>query len=393
MAFYICDEIVTSPTGLTLGIMQTQINSHDRFALSFELTPMCTLDKLGLVATQHYNLGNRGNWFYYFRRGAQGVDSRVYGVELHYYQLHAWLPKRRHRTETEYHLASLFFNMDSVLECFVYMMNALGYAADPDSFKDITDEKALKAIAPRNVIGDATRFPLGGYPKFFPNVQKLWIDNRTLIDLIVEQHDVSKHRFACSLNGKHRNDPPTGFFESLNIDPQFKYEFSPMEEILLEDEPKKHFDQRAGSRTYEDAKKLEPVVHEFAAFISASCKLVLEDATNHIDLPYYQFLDRAQVVCEADIDLYLDEGCTIKRTDVKGLMVGTEYIGHSVMRGGIMPITRFGYYRKGARIKEQSNQHNMRSIWHQSWYIDPIDRQKKSAWQSAAEFIGEQELS
>jgi hypothetical protein len=371
--------------------METQINSYDRFALSFDLSPLCPLDKFGLLATQVYNLGSRDNWFYYFRASAQGVDSRVYGIELHYHALHAWLPKRRHRTETEYHLASLFFNMDSVVECFVYMMNALGYAADAPSFKDITDEKTMRAVAPRNMIGDGKQSPLVGYEKFFPNVQKLWLDNRPLIELIMEHHDVSKHRFAYGLNGRHRNDPPPCFFESLNIDPRFKYEFSPMEEILLDTEPKKHFDRRTASRAYEDAKKLEPVVEEFVRFINASCKLVLEDATNHIDLPYYYFLDRAAVVCESDIELYLDEECTIKRTDIKGLMVGTEYIGHSVIRGGIMPITRFGYYQKGARIKEQSNQHNMKSVWNESWYVDPIDGQKRRAWQSAAEFVGEQE--
>lgn len=56
-----------------------------------------------------------------------------------------------------------------------------------------------------------------------------------------------------------------------------------------------------------------------------------------------------------------------------------------------MPITRFGHYQKGARIKEQSNQHNMKSVWNESWYVDPIDGQKRRAWQSAAEFVGEQE--
>jgi hypothetical protein len=373
--------------------MQNLNQFDNRFSLTFDLHPLAHLDQFGLLATQIYNLGNRRNWFYYFRAGAQAVDSRVYGIELHYHELHAWLPKRRNRAETEYHLASLLFNMDSVVECFVYMMNALGYAADPPSFKDITDEKALRAIAPRNVIGDATHPPIVGYARFFPNVQTLWNDNRALIELIMEQHDVSKHRFALSLSGKHRNDPPPRFFEVLNIDPRFKYEFSPMEEILLETEPKKHFDQRTGSRAYEDAKKLEPVAEEFAAFINASCGLVLEDATNHIELPYYHFLDRVAVVCESDIDLYIDEECTIKRTDIKGLMIGTEYIGHSVIKGGVVPITRFGYYQKGARINQQSTQHNMNNVWNESWYVDPIDGQKKRAWQSAAEFVGEQHPS
>lgn len=371
--------------------MQMQNNPHDRFLLLFDLSPLRTLDKFGLLATQFYNLGDRGNWFYYFRASSQGIDSRVYGIKLHYYDLHAWLPKRRHRTETEYHLASLFFNMDSVVECFVYMMNALGFAADPPSFKDITDQKAMRAIAPRNVIGDTKQSPLAGYSKFFPNVQQLWVDNRELMELIMEQHDVSKHRFAYGLNGRYRNDSPPGFFESLSINPKFKYEFSPMEEILLDTEPKVHFDQRTKSRAYEDAKKLEPVAEEFAAFINASCKIVVRDATQYIDLPYYHFLDTVGVVCESDMDLYHDDECTIKRSDIKGLMIGTEYIGHSVRRGNVVPITRFGYYQKGARLKRDPGQRDTKKVWDKSWYIDPIDGQKKSAWSSSSEFVGDQE--
>jgi hypothetical protein len=84
-----------------------------------------------------------------------------------------------------------------------------------------------------------------------------------------------------------------------------------MEEILLDTEPKVHFDQRTKSRAYEDAKKLEPVAEEFAAFINTSCKLVVRDACQFIALPYYHFLDTAAVVYESDIDLYLDEQCTV----------------------------------------------------------------------------------
>ena len=373
--------------------MQMQNDPHDRFPLLFDLSPLDTLDKFGLLATQFYNLGDRGNWFYYFRASSQGVDSRVYGIRRHYYDLHAWLPKHRHRTDTEYHLASLFFNMDSVMECFVYMMNALGFAADPPSFKAITDQKATREIAPWNVLGAGKRSALAGYAKFFPSVQKLWVQNRGLMELIIEQHDVSKHRFAYGLNGRHRTDPPPGFFESLNINPEFKFQFSPMEEILLDTEAKLHFDERTKSRAYEDATKLEPVAEEFAAFINESCKLVVRDAAQYIHLPYYRFLDTVGVVCESDMDLYHDEACTIKRTDIKGLMIGTEYIGHSVRWGQVTPITRFGYYKKGARLKTEPKQHDTKKVWDKTWYIDPIDGQKKIAWSSSAEFVGEQESS
>ena len=98
-------------------------------------------------------------------------------------------------------------------------------------------------------------------------------------------------------------------------------------------------------------------------------------------------------MCEPELDLYSDPDCMIKRTDVKGLMIGTEYIGHSVIRGRVVPITKFGYYQKGARLKKEPKQRDMKTVWDKSWYVEPIDGQKKTAWTTSAEFVGEQETS
>jgi hypothetical protein len=63
------------------------------------------------------------------------------------------------------------------------------------------------------------------------------------------------------------------------------------------------------------------------------------------------------------------------------------------MRGQVAPITRFGYYKKGARLKTEPKQRDTKKVWDKTWYIDPTDGQKKSAWTSSAEFVGEQEAS
>ena len=274
------------------------------------------------------------------------------------------------------------------------MMNALGNAIDPSDFKDITDRKSLRAIAPVNVTGDLKRPPLVGYQKFFPNVQALWVDKQPLIELIMEQHDVTKHRFASLLDGKYRTDPPEGFFESLNVDQRSRFEFSPMEEILLEMEPKKPLDQRTGSKAYEDAIKLESIAPDFVELLNASCKLLFEDAKNNIQLNYDHFLEQIPVVWQPDIDVYFDAECKNMRTDIKGLMGGTEYVGYAVITdggGGLRPITRFGYYKRGARLKDQPGDYNKQSVWNKSWYLDPTDGETKPAWGTALEFIGDQE--
>ena len=75
--------------------------------------------------------------------------------------------------ETEYHVASALFGMDSA-----YALNALGFAAAPTAFKDVTNRKDLSKINPRDILGSPTsnppRSPLDGYSLVFPTTQATW---------------------------------------------------------------------------------------------------------------------------------------------------------------------------------------------------------------------------
>jgi len=55
----------------------------------------------------------------------------------------------------------------------------------------------------------------------------------------------------------------------------------------------------------------------------------------------------------------------------------------------IVPTTRFSYYERRRRVSEK-NSTNLQKVWGATWYIDPDDGNKKLAWQSSAEFVGDQ---
>lgn len=114
------------------------------YEVHFDTRAMEALDQFALLASQSYNLGDPGAWFGSFRGGYQGFNVRLYAVENHYAELHAWHLRRRWHLEQEYQLASILFGLDSALECFVFAMNAFGYAARPAEFVDITSHKALR---------------------------------------------------------------------------------------------------------------------------------------------------------------------------------------------------------------------------------------------------------
>jgi hypothetical protein len=123
------------------------------FVLQFDLAPYRRLDRFALLACQDYNLGNVTDWFGTFRGGLAGFNSRTYGVETHFRLVHAWLPKRRGPLETEYHIASIFFNMGSAIECLTFALNALGFAALPGRFRDVTDDRQLRSVTPWDILG------------------------------------------------------------------------------------------------------------------------------------------------------------------------------------------------------------------------------------------------
>ena len=83
------------------------------FRLHFDLDDSKRLDRFALLACQAYNFSNVSDWFGAFRGGLYGFYARIHGVVTHYYAVHAWMPKPRMPAETDYHLASIFFNMNS----------------------------------------------------------------------------------------------------------------------------------------------------------------------------------------------------------------------------------------------------------------------------------------
>jgi hypothetical protein len=266
----------------------------NKYVLKYELQPLDELDKYALLACQKYNYGNEATWFNAFRGGWHGCLARIQGLVIHYSEIHSWRPKAWSPTETEYHLASIFFNMDSAIECFTFSLNAFGYGVDPDSFIDVTEEKELKKIKPQNIIGKSENDKstcVSGYEKIFPSIQNHWNTNRALIEIITDQHDVSKHRETIFMGGKMRNDPPVGFYESLGMgdDEIAKSMIKPMAEIILRPDPKTpHKKQESVSQ--EDKITLEKVVNEFTSFINITVKQALIDAKSNIILKNNDFI-------------------------------------------------------------------------------------------------------
>lgn len=243
------------------------------------------LDQFALTANQPYNFGNAGNWFFSFRGGLYGVMSRLRGLQQHSLSLHQWRMDSSVQTH-EHDIAVMLFCMDSAIECFVFMINALGQAVDKAAFRDVSSEKTLHRINPDDVLG-AKRPALDGYAKYFPTFQAAWQSQASLFATIFENHDVTKHRQQAGVTGKGRLDPPTGFFESMGIpdDPLSQGlhgPFRPMLEVLLPKHPKLPIDQ---ARPANDGwTTLEGTEKEFYALITKSFRLGVEDARQTIVL-------------------------------------------------------------------------------------------------------------
>ena len=264
------------------------------FQLSINIDPLDDLDQFALLACQSYNFGNLTDWFGAFRGGYYGLRSRIYCTKTHYRDVHSWIVKLRPPVETEYHVSSILFGMDSAIECFTFMLNALGCAAVPTGFHDVTDGRALKRVAPRDILGEPNATPpippLQDYEIIFPTLQSHWQSNRKLVGMIMEYHDVSKHRETVYSGGMSRQDPPPGFYEKFGIqdDPTKQGLLWPHAEILLKKDPKEPRANRAPTR-YEDQTVLESIVEEFCAFMEKSCVAALFDARTNIRLKHYQF--------------------------------------------------------------------------------------------------------
>jgi hypothetical protein len=286
--------------------------------------------------------------------------------------------------------------MDSAVECFTFAMNALGYAVAPSEFLDVTDEKMLQRISPTNILGRKSQAPQPGYSNRFPSLQAHWQSNQTLITTIVEQHDVSKHRSTIYVGGKYRTDPPLGFLEALGIesDSNMRFEYSPMEEIVLTPSPKLPRSKKPPSPAYKDLDTVESIGPQFCEFINQTSKKALADTISNIKLTHQTLLGRVTVVYEPNVSLYEDPDCTRERPNVIGIILARQTFGlgsGSLTGKRIVPTTRLKYYQKRDRVSDE-NSTNLEKVWGPTWYVDPDDDQKKMAWQSSAEFVGDRIL-
>lgn len=260
---------------------------------AIDIRPFHELDAFALLTCQSYNLGNETDWFGSFRGGLYGFYARFHGLTEHFRLLHEWIPPRlRIREDTEYHLASVFFNMDSAVECLTFALNALGFAAQPNGFRDVTDRQSLYGITPKDILGNPAanppREPLEGYFQIFPTLQSYWAENRQLLSRIIELHDVSKHRETIYTGGQLHLDSPPGFSNALKAlgvgdDNERKILYHPHKEILLKDKPKIPRAERMPVAR-EDFDTLEELVPNFQGFLQNSGELALNDSRSNISI-------------------------------------------------------------------------------------------------------------
>lgn len=91
------------------------------------------------------------------------------------------------------------------------------------------------------------------------------------------------------------------------------------------------------------------------------------------------------IVYYPEVDIYENAECTLKRQDVKGLILKTTSADGSKTFERIFPTTNSSYYKKDEQV---SWEWNMSKQWKDSWYIHPDTQQIALAWNGAAEFIG-----
>lgn len=80
----------------------------------------------------------------------------------------------------------------------------------------------------------------GGISQLFPGFKSLWGNHETLVESIMAQHDVSKHRKPIYVGGQLRNDPPQALLDRLSLKQGSAALalITPHAEILLMPDPK-----------------------------------------------------------------------------------------------------------------------------------------------------------
>lgn len=267
-----------------------------KFGLLFNLEPFKELDQFALLCDQEYNFGDRDDWFSCFRSGYFGFISRTVGVQQSYRSAHAVRPLSSNSTRSiDADLGNLFFNMDSCIECLVFALNAVGYGTIGMGFRNVSDERELARIAPKDVVGNANANPLvnplSGFTAVFPSLVQYWQSKMTLLTIVIDQHDVSKHRRTIYLGGQGGFEDSDGALTvSDPVSPdRFMVLLHRMKEIHLEPNPKIPRSKKPPF-THADMLHLEQLVPTFVKIINKTGQLALADARQNIHPNHTEFL-------------------------------------------------------------------------------------------------------
>lgn len=143
---------------------------------------------------------------------------------------------------------------------------------------------ALRKISPRDVTGPGDGLPLAGYVKYYPTFQNRLLASTELIRLIVDNHDVSKHRQSSFRGGTLRNDSPLGFFEirGLPVGDLRRPLITPMQEVIVPKEPKLPMEARPNHA--DSWTKLETIISDFRTFIETAIACAGADVRGTIEL-------------------------------------------------------------------------------------------------------------
>jgi PIN like domain len=94
---------------------------------------------------------------------------------------------------------------------------------------------------------------------------------------------------------------------------------------------------------------------------------------------------QVMIVCHPGVTIYSDSDCRQVQESVKGLILEIRNQPGDTFVCFVVYPTTLTHFTKG---KILTSEWNMSNIWEESWYQDPETNEIKSAWGSAAEFIG-----
>jgi hypothetical protein len=262
------------------------------YRLRFKRAYYDDLDQFGCQASDSRNLGNNGDWQLAFRHALYGLQARLLGVEIHYRQIHSRSEDREREVHPldweEYQISSILFNMASSIECTAFALNALGYGANPEKFRDVTNKEALRKVSYGDILKtlETVKRPkdyVPGYDVYFPMLKGYWLSSRRLIGDIFEWHNASKHRSSIRASSIPRapSFPETGDKTAVT-DYIAQQLTSPLAEVYLLPQPMVPWSDRHPNAL----EPLESMTQEFCQFINVCSKRALEDAKCNIKLTW-----------------------------------------------------------------------------------------------------------